>query len=741
MTTERQAPASLELASALLVPAAVIGFGRVFADLGAVVPALLGALISTLLAALLRRARVPLIIAAVISALALAELMMQRYAPGTLRYGVLPTAETRDTLRALLDLGLQQFRDERAPVDALAPFVAATIIGAWVLAFLTDWAALRLHLAFEPVLPAGLLFIFAAVLGSGDRQMSSTVVFAGAVAIWAISQRGHRITEGVWLTIDRYRGPTSVLRASSIVVVIAIAAGVIVGPRLPGFGSDELLRWRSTTDPTRRVISPYVNLRDRLADQPDTEMFIVEADRPSYWRLAGLDAFEDGVWSTKGDFEVENGRLPGSVAVDGSTITSRQQFEITGMSEIWLPAAYAPSVIRNADATITWNAGISSLTVDNDRENSDGLTYQLDSVIPAFTPDELRAEEPITDADLLERYTALPSDLTPRVASEAQAITAGQTTTFDKMLALQDYFRAFDYSLELPPRRGDPIEQFLDERVGFCQQFSGTFALMARSLGVPARVAVGFTWGDPVAGEPNTYRVTGRHAHAWPEVYFQNRGWVAFEPTPGRGAPDAGYTGVTPTQDSATGSELPTTPTTVPDLGERSPFSIPSEAVPEPDLGDLGGGGTTGGTSSVPWRLVGAVAALAAYGIAMPALLVARRRRRLGRATSPAAHIEAIWANLAEQIDWFLGTSRPDALTRPQWVERLIVDRRLPATELRRLGAVVTEAKFSPPDSVDPAAIEIARRDADAVEDLIHRRVPAWRRWLVMLDPRRLQRR
>ena len=81
------------------------------------------------------------------------------------------------------------------------------------------------------------------------------------------------------------------------------------------------------------------------------------------------------------------------------------------------------------------------------------------------------------------------------------------------------------------------------QRKGYCEQFAGTFAAFARSLGLPARVAVGFTQGT--LGPDGLYHVEGKHAHAWPEVYFSGIGWVPFEPTPTRGAPgDEIFTGV-----------------------------------------------------------------------------------------------------------------------------------------------------------------------------------------------------
>ncbi|MFM7063346.1 MAG: transglutaminase-like domain-containing protein, partial [Actinomycetes bacterium] len=166
-----------------------------------------------------------------------------------------------------------------------------------------------------------------------------------------------------------------------------------------------------------------------------------------------------------------------------------------------------------------------------------------------------------------------------------EQVTASAGDPYAQMLALQNWFRAeftyddgVDYASE-----PDALGAFLADRRGFCQQFSSTFALFARSLGVPSRVAVGFTQGDQVgtgADGQLQFVVRGRHAHAWPEVYFEGVGWVPFEPTPQRGNPQAqSYTGVAPDQAPAPPEqEATTTSTSAPStttLG--SPTSTPSE--------------------------------------------------------------------------------------------------------------------------------------------------------------------
>lgn len=109
--------------------------------------------------------------------------------------------------------------------------------------------------------------------------------------------------------------------------------------------------------------------------------------------------------------------------------------------------------------------------------------------------------------------------------------------------------RSFTYDLNVASGHSiKTIEDFLRVRRGHSEQFAATFAAMARSIGIPARVAVGFTWGE-WDDDRQEYVVRGEHAHAWPELYFSGVGWVVFDPTPGR-APARGseITGRTPAQ-------------------------------------------------------------------------------------------------------------------------------------------------------------------------------------------------
>ncbi|MGH1494100.1 MAG: DUF3488 domain-containing protein, partial [Acidimicrobiales bacterium] len=440
MTNEHQPPIWLEISAALLVPAACVGFSRVFIETSTVMPIIGAALLSSAAAVLARRLRVPLVISTLISLALLTALIANRYAPGTARLGILPTRETYDQLRLLFDELILNFQELKTPVPALQPFVAASMIGAWIMAFLTDWGAMRLRLAFEPVLPSGLLFIFTSIppVSAGGNVILSTVVFGAAIAAWAVSQRAANLLQrGVWLANDHRRGPASIGAAGAVVASIAVLAGAIVGPRLPGAGAEPIITLDEQGDPTRVVVSPFVNIRSRLVSQTSQELFTVVADKPTYWRIAGLDTYEDDIWKVAGDFSPEDGRLPGQREYDGDVSIVSQDYSISALAAIWLPAAFAPSEIVQATADVTWNAENSSLTVANNVENSDGVQYSLLSNVPAFSVAQLQSSDETIPPDIARRYLTLPSDLSSQVLDNALSITENFSTRYDKMRALQ----------------------------------------------------------------------------------------------------------------------------------------------------------------------------------------------------------------------------------------------------------------------------------------------------------------
>ncbi len=611
----------LEVAAALLTPAALFGFIRVFDATSALTPMIITALVSTLLAAGMRLLKVPLLLAMIVSFGTLLGFLVYRFTPGTATAMVIPTGATIEEARFLAQELVASFKEQRSPVTVNDAFLAPTLIAAWIMAFLTDWGALRLKLAFEPVLPPTLLFVFASIppINSKQHQVVATLVFGSAVGIWAITQRYSKFGKSLtWLGGNKKKGLNVMVASGVVLTTIAVTSGALYGHMLPGAQDKP---WYDLDDKAseRVVTNPYLDLRDRLANQTDDVLFNVTASDQAYWRMVGLktyknrntaddNGFSTSVWEVKigGDSKdsrfkqpelpTSNATLKHTVDIRSLSIQRRYDGEAKVDQNVWVPAALSPIKVLDSTKKLSTDNATQTITVDEDEEegNTQNLVYSVESALPKYTEAQLqeasRSLQPDFSGD--DIYLELPSaangqyDIPPIVEQTAKEVTADANGRYEQMVALQNHFQGYEYSLDLPPLEPgeDALESFLNTRIGFCQQFSGTFAVMARQLGVPARVAVGFTWGEPVgtneAGEA-IYEVRGKHAHAWPEVYFgEELGWVPFEPTPGRGLPGStDYTGLPSAQDSTVDPGGQTTP-------EPEPEPLPEpEPAPQPEGG------------------------------------------------------------------------------------------------------------------------------------------------------------
>ncbi|MBW0121169.1 transglutaminase family protein [Pseudonocardia oceani] len=277
-------------------------------------------------------------------------------------------------------------------------------------------------------------------------------------------------------------------------------------------------------------LSPFTALRGQLDQSEPTPLFEVRGlARPQYLRALTLSDYQSGIgWQAtrpgpgvapEGPFTQPG--VPGDV-VDVSIGN-------VGFRDYWLPVYGAPLGIGGlAPDLFVYDepSGIAYTARPQQQE-----TWTERAFLPAPTTDLLRAAQGERPAAIYA--TILGVD--PRVTEIAQQVTAGAATDFDRAMALQEYFTGpgteFTYDLATaPPAGDDALVEFLTVgRVGYCEQFASAMAVMLRSVGVPARVAVGFTAGSPISD----YRaVSTADAHAWVEAWFPGIGWTTFDPTP-----------------------------------------------------------------------------------------------------------------------------------------------------------------------------------------------------------------
>ena len=318
---------------------------------------------------------------------------------------------------------------------------------------------------------------------------------------------------------------------------------------------------------------------------------------------------------------------------------------------------------------------------------------------------------------ILQEYLTMPG-LPSILTQDAKNWTSGTSNMYDAATDIQDVLNSsFRYSLQItaPPQGTDPMQWFLTQKVGFCTYFATAMVLMARYLGMPSRVAMGFAEGQ-YSSKSNDYVVLGTQAHAWPQIYFGRQyGWINFEPTAsfpafGRGSSGTG---------SITGTS-PTTPST-PSARTNRPNPIKGGK-----LGGAGAGAGNGGGAAP--LLVGAgvgltfIILLALLG----AILLATWWRLLYRGLSP---VVAAFARLAHLGAW-AGVIPKRSQTPDEYVEQLsqLLPAQRPALErLSRLyarerwgGGLSDEAIAEVPRLYGDVSASITQRIADRL-----RRVPA----------------
>jgi hypothetical protein len=296
--------------------------------------------------------------------------------------------------------------------------------------------------------------------------------------------------------------------------------------------------------------SPDTSFLDPIANPQDIQdLFVVEADDGEYWRFFTLDMYDGGSWSSA-DPQGSEGvpvslpallpRFNEKAPLRGTTLV--QTFRILGDirfgSANTLPTAQTAERIAGPIGDITWDPVTGVAFHGGDLEA--GMTYTVRSRIVVPTPQELdRIDLASTLID--GRWTALPEDLDPRIAEIAKQWTAGATTDYRKVLAIQERFQRDDfvYSTAVDTSVGDDgmVEFLTHSKSGFCVHYSSAMALMVRTLGLPSRIGVGFRAGT--MQEDGGYLVTTNDAHVWVEVLFPGYGWLQFEPEHGTAHPNA----------------------------------------------------------------------------------------------------------------------------------------------------------------------------------------------------------
>ncbi|SPE49296.1 Protein-glutamine gamma-glutamyltransferase [Streptomyces netropsis] len=393
------------------------------------------------------------------------------------------------------------------------------------------------------------------------------------------------------------------------------------------------------------AVSPLVALQDSLRQPENREVLRYRTSTQNtgdlYLRIVTLDQFDGSTWRTSPGRPVTEvpdplptpaGLAPGvrtdpvntSVAASGS------------YAQTYLPLPYPAEQVRIGGRWRYEPEG--RMVVGGHAQTTRGARYQVTSLLVEPTAAQLAAA-PAPPQRLLREYTKVPGSVPAVVARTARKVTAGAANPYQQAVKLQEWFAVdggFRYDTEVRSGSGpDAIARFLQAKEGFCVHFSFAMAAMARTLGIPARVAVGFTPGTPQAD--GSMSVGSKDAHAWPELYFEGAGWTRFEPTPSRGTPPEYTVAETPA-----GSD-PGAPSARPDrsAAPSAPTRPDDECTGQlkkadgcPALAQQPGGGAT--DDGPPAGTVTAVVVAALVVLLLPVLPMLWRRRVRARRLRPA---------------------------------------------------------------------------------------------------------
>ncbi len=606
--------------------------------------------------------------------------------------GILPTFDTGDHINAVINSGWQSIAEQRVPATPELGIVLLLVFLMIGSAFVADAAVsiiespalmapplltlLALPVAVRPDIADPLWFLvtailFLIVLRLGRRPASTAVLgLMGSIVIG-----GSLLTPTFLPAVEEDSGP--------------IGGGIATG------------------------INPLVNLGDdlRRGDPVTALTYTTNAGTGLYLRLATLDTFNGRSWSptmveTDRDNVVAEFPQPVGLADPVARETLAATVQVGEVSGRWLPLPYPSRTVTGLVGDWYWEAN--GLSARSGNAGVRGQLYDVTFLDVQPNIDQVRVSMPDPGGE--SPWLALPARLPEVIGQTAQEVTAGAETSYDKAIALQTYFTdgTFQYSEDAPVEEGydgtsgDILATFLEKKAGYCVHFASAMAVMARELGIPARMAVGFQPGNSsTLTGVTTYTVSSHDMHAWPELYFDGIGWLRFEPTPGRGiTPD--YSAVPAVDDPLTPEDEGATPAPTSTTGPGAAPERPDEQGVDPGAGGLAGPAA----NPLPIVLASLGAILLIGGIAPSVIRIVVRSRRLRAVRSGRDPAAAAWAELRDTARDY-GWAAPESETPRDFADRLAVVMQSDKEAIAGLRSDVEESAFAPPGRGVPSVGEL----------------------------------
>jgi transglutaminase-like putative cysteine protease len=313
----------------------------------------------------------------------------------------------------------------------------------------------------------------------------------------------------------------------------------------PGVPLVQINGWSDGTSDYFYGFDTDLDLRYRGGLSNEIVMYVRSPSR-SYWRSHSYDFYTSVSWTqsdkTLTEIKPEVGVVYRLSPPLGSPLRRKeigeeqrivQSFTIVREQPNLIFAAYRPAEIYIAAEEVSIDSG-DGLRLPQPLKP--GFTYSVVSYRPEFNPELLRRASTQYPPEITSRYLQLPPNISSRVKNLAETLAVPYNNNYDKVMALNSHLLTeYSYNFFPPPHPvgAEVVDTFLfRDKEGICEQYATALVVMARTLGIPARLVVGYGSGDynPIT---NYYEVRLNQAHSWAEVYFPGYGWVPFDPTPG----------------------------------------------------------------------------------------------------------------------------------------------------------------------------------------------------------------
>ncbi|MBV9384542.1 MAG: transglutaminase domain-containing protein [Streptosporangiaceae bacterium] len=707
------------------------------------------------------------------------------FEPSRSLLGIIPTPESIRGLLHLAGDGLTESSRYAPPVPGVRGMLLLAAGGIGLTATLTDLLAARLRSSALAGLPLLMLFTEPFTVSVTRGAYGTTVVFClGAAGYLALLSADGRERIRAW---GRSRPKpddapdTSALAAAGRRVGLAsVVVALCVPLFVPGLHATRLFSGGLGIGGSGeggggsvQLPDPEAQLQAQLKEsQPQPVLRYVTSNvDPGYLQVYVLDTLTSSGWQMFGASTANvplGTKLPMARGLTDTQWTAPDTTAVTigrnvssaaqpgGKAATFLPVPYPPTKISVGGS---WQVDPADMMILSGSTSLAGLSYRVNS-LSVDPPTQILDDAPAPPASIAGYYLKVPPAY-DSLRALAQQITGSAKTPFRKAVALQNWLDGtdsrFGYTLNAPEiTSASGLAQFLEvTKHGYCQQFSYAMAVLARLVGIPSTVAIGYTQGTHTSG--STWVVKTSDAHAWPELYFQGAGWIRFEPTPA--GVDGQGTATPPTYTIPASPSGPPGSTQAGNGGTVSPpvnsaHGLPGGGrlyVPPDSSAGKPPASLARPDQALPWIDASfALLALLALAVTVPAAarrLIRRHRWRLATAAHSAgivgvaytsestdvAAARAAWRELCDDLTDFrvgyLPSESPRALA-----SRIAADLHFAlevSGALNRVALAAERAQYS----ARPCPSAALRRDCAVLRHAIAAAVPRRARWRARIFP------